>query len=605
MKFNIMDNPQNIVCCGCLSIGRKMIKIDLERKECFHQILGDLQTVADFKLMYLCWECTSRLSNFIKFKSQVRYAHKCLQDIEKDLKLVSQSKLNTQNTLIINYDPETSEELDWHIAASEEKETPSDQQCSETETVVQPKKKIKKASKSKRLMHLYKEIELTESDIEAERDTEASSDSFVNALFKCEKCVEAFPNQEDLNDHNLKKHNKRLRFSCLVCECYFGTAAALSYHANKHRIRYQCRSCRTRFGTKSKVLSHHAREHSSKPDDHGADSETTPSVVAGLVSEAKRANGKPVCVPCNRTFSSIATFKQHMKMSMKHVPENDFNAGPYSCEICEKKFRWTTSLRKHMETHRIERGQKRKPYCESCRLSFTTSANLRKHVKTSSRHQIILKLRKLDVHAEDSPENQARLEEIRCSVTESKQQHYCPECDKKFLWRGNLLRHLKSHQARANGNLVCVPCNRKFSSIATFKQHMKMSMKHISENDFNYMCSDCGNKFVNKTRLKDHINWEHLKNYIHRCSDCKKVFKTRTSLYLHRQMVHKEMSDNHLCDHCGKRFPSQARLHYHITALHNKETPYKCTTCSARFSWHSCLTRHVRTIHSKEKKSAT
>lgn len=203
-----MDNPQNIVCCGCLSIGRKMIKIDLERKECFHQILGDLQTVADFKLMYLCWECTSRLSNFIKFKSQVRYAHKCLQDIEKDLKLVSQSKLNTQNTLIINYDPETSEELDWHIAASEEKETPSDQQCSETETVVQPKKKIKKASKSKRLMHLYKEIELTESDIEAERDTEASSDSFVNALFKCEKCVEAFPNQEDLNDHNLKKHNK-------------------------------------------------------------------------------------------------------------------------------------------------------------------------------------------------------------------------------------------------------------------------------------------------------------------------------------------------------------------------------------------------------------
>lgn len=413
-----MDNPQNIVCCGCLSIGRKMIKIDLERKDCFYQILGDLQTVADFKLMYLCWECTGRLSNYIKFKSQVRYAHKCLQDIEKDLKLVSQSKLNTQNTLIINYDPETSEELDWHIAASEEKETPSDQQFSETETVVQPKKKIKKASKSKRVMHLYKEIELTESDIEAERDTEASSDSFVNALFKCEKCVEAFPNQEDLNDHNLKKHNKRLRFSCLVCECYFGTAAALSYHANKHRIRYQCRSC-----------------------------------------------------------------------------------------------------------------------------------------------------------------------------------------DKKFLWRGNLLRHMKSHQARANGNLVCVPCNRKFSSIATFKQHMKMSMKHISENDFNYMCSDCGNKFVNKTRLKDHINWEHLKNYIHRCSDCKKVFKTRTSLYLHRQMVHKEMSDNHLCDHCGKRFPSQARLHYHITALHNKETPYKCTTCSARFSWHSCLTRHVRTIHSKEKTS--
>jgi hypothetical protein len=37
---------------------------------------------------------------------------------------------------------------------------------------------------------------------------------------------------------------------------------------------------------------------------------------------------------------------------------------------------------------------------------------------------------------------------------------------------------------RANGDLVCEPCNRTFSSIATYKQHMKISKKHVSENDF-------------------------------------------------------------------------------------------------------------------------
>ncbi|KPJ19319.1 U3 small nucleolar ribonucleoprotein IMP3 [Papilio machaon] len=299
------------------------------------------------------------------------------------------------------------------------------------------------------------------------------------------------------------------------------------------------------------------------------------------------------CENCITVFPNADDLKDHIYL--KHeVPS-------FPCELCSKTFRWKTSLRKHLETHRIETGQKRKPYCETCRLSFTTTSNLQKHVKTSSKHQILLKVRNLkDSPLEDNAEKKRdRIEEIKASVNKQRETFPCPQCDKKFQWRGNLARHMDSHNARAKGDLVCEPCNRTFSSKATYDQHMKVSMRHVSENDFKYMCSECGKRFANKTRLRDHVDWDHLKNYVHKCTDCQKVFKSHTSLYLHKQNVHEKDQAAHLCHHCGKAFPNQAKLRGHVSGLHSREAPYKCGTCNARFSWHSCLSRHVRRVHRK------
>ncbi|CAH0757600.1 unnamed protein product [Diatraea saccharalis] len=83
---------------------------------------------------------------------------------------------------------------------------------------------------------------------------------------------------------------------------------------------------------------------------------------------------------------------EERRMLVEREDEKQDARESFPCEFCDKIFRWKTSLRKHIEMHRIETGQKRKPYCEPCRLSFSTTFNLQKHTRTSSKHKIQLKL---------------------------------------------------------------------------------------------------------------------------------------------------------------------------------------------------------------------
>ncbi|XP_061727420.1 zinc finger protein 287-like [Cydia pomonella] len=178
----------------------------------------------------------------------------------------------------------------------------------------------------------------------------------------------------------------------------------------------------------------------------------------------------------------------------------------------------------------------------------------------------------------------------------------CPRCGKVYQWKSNLGRHLRTHKARDSGELYCALCDKRFASVATHRQHLRVSRRHVAETDFSFVCNECGKKFVNKTRLRDHVDWEHLKKIKFRCQLCNKPFKCHTSLYVHLQNVHrnKEKKDN-LCHVCGKSYQNAAKLKYHIVAMHTRETPYQCGQCGAAFGWYSSLYRHIREVHYKMK----
>ncbi|KPJ14982.1 Zinc finger protein 555 [Papilio machaon] len=165
----------------------------------------------------------------------------------------------------------------------------------------------------------------------------------------------------------------------------------------------------------------------------------------------------------------------------------------------------------------------------------------------------------------------------------------CPRCGKVYQWKSNLGRHMRSHKARDSGELHCSPCDKLFASVATYRQHLRVSRRHVPETDFSFTCDECGKKFVSKTRLRDHIDWEHLHNIKFRCHLCNKN-------------VHRDKDARHnLCHVCGKSYQNAAKLKYHIVAMHTSETPYRCERCGAAFGWYSSLYRHVREVHYKMK----
>ncbi|KAM3955990.1 LOW QUALITY PROTEIN: zinc finger protein 711 [Aphomia sociella] len=567
----------NVLCCGCLCSERKMNCIeDFWRKQCFIQIINEIPMPHSLnRPVWLCWECEAYLNRFISFKQRVKNTYKVLYACTKESTNEYKPQTNLGMYIINDISVHCIRNSDTDIAVKEEIPTVEDNIKDEIDSdnldddslLIEYKKKKKKVKKKKRKeeVQLYKEVELT-AEVEEERRMLALKEEYLNAMFRCDKCIMPFPNADDLKDHIQIKHKLNAsNYKCDICECTFATEVSFNYHWGRHARRYTCTACTNMFASKRAATRHYEMTH------------------------------------CNGINLEYDKSGHHQNGQLEQTDSTKLETSLFPCDYCEKTFRWKTSLRKHLERHKIETGQKRKPYCESCRISFMTTSNLQKHVKTSSKHQIQLKLRKLKDSLTDdsmSPENhQARIEQIKKSVNKSREQYPCPQCDKRFLWRGNLLRHLHSHTARANGELVCEPCNRTFSSIATYKQHMEISKKHVTENEFKYMCSDCGQKFANKTRLRDHINWEHLKNFVHTCTICQKVFKSHTSLYLHKQVVHQKGHAEHLCDHCGKPFPNQAKLRSHMTALHSGAAPYRCVSCPARFSWHSCLSRHQRRVH--------
>ncbi|XP_045541330.1 zinc finger protein 91-like [Papilio machaon] len=579
-----MEITDSILCIGCLCVGRKMIIIeDYWKKKCFLQILSEIPVMQNVSTpMSLCWECDAIISRFTKFTRQVVRNFEIFQNYLKqnlDLSHInSTSNLATHKiveTLITsyNYVDEIKTEKVWDVTIDRIKSEDTSENSGDKEPLIEikRKKKSRKSSDDKKCnTEVYKEIVLCVEDLEEERRMLSSKEEYINAIYKCENCITVFPNADDLKDHIYLKHEVNAsKYKCNICICSFTSEVSYNYHINRHKKRFQCMLCNNNFISKRAVTKHYNMMHCH-------------SVDYDYLMENK-LNDDPD------------------EIIEKIQDDNSIEQPSFPCELCSKTFRWKTSLRKHLETHRIETGQKRKPYCETCRLSFTTTSNLQKHVKTSSKHQILLKVRNLkDSPLEDNAEKKRdRIEEIKASVNKQRETFPCPQCDKKFQWRGNLARHMDSHNARAKGDLVCEPCNRTFSSKATYDQHMKVSMRHVSENDFKYMCSECGKRFANKTRLRDHVDWDHLKNYVHKCTECQKVFKSHTSLYLHKQNVHEKDQAAHLCHHCGKAFPNQAKLRGHVSGLHSREAPYKCGTCNARFSWHSCLSRHVRRVHRK------
>ena len=91
--------------------------------------------------------------------------------------------------------------------------------------------------------------------------------------------------------------------------------------------------------------------------------------TAIIAKGVKRKRGQHECDVCEKHFTQSGSLKAHVRI---HTNEK-----PYECDVCEKRFRHSQGLKYHKRIHTNE-----KPYkCVVCEARFSQLGSLQSHVR--------------------------------------------------------------------------------------------------------------------------------------------------------------------------------------------------------------------------------
>ena len=141
----------------------------------------------------------------------------------------------------------------------------------------------------------------------------------------------------------------------------------------------------------------------------------------------------------------------------------------------------------------------------------------------------------------------------------------CCICQKKFLLRNNLMRHLRNVHKQGVGN------------------------KHF--------CPTCGKQFYYKDDLKNHLQ-VHQGELKFKCSisNCEKAYSTLKALKKHNKLTHEVDIDSVTCKVCNKQLSTKFKLKAHML-VHSNAKPFSCSHCSETFKEKRNVVKHMRLKH--------
>lgn len=141
------------------------------------------------------------------------------------------------------------------------------------------------------------------------------------------------------------------------------------------------------------------------------------------------------------------------------------------------------------------------------------------------------------------------------------------------------------------------------------------------ENESQYKCKKCDEKFSTKEEAHEHLSCHNDVEKNFKCDSCPKSFKNRYQLNLHNR-VHTGKFNNlyfklfemlllnkicflgekpFACSICNRCFSMSSNLQKHIDT-HSTEKPYPCTICNQSFKTQRSLKFHTVCYHQPEDK---
>lgn len=268
-----------------------------------------------------------------------------------------------------------------------------------------------------------------------------------NKPHKCKQCDSAFTTSGELIRHTRYKHTKEKPHKCTECSyasveltklrrhmtCHTGErpyqcphctyASQDMFKLKRHLVihtgekKYQCDICKSRF-TQSNSLKAHKLIHSvvDKPVFQCTMCPTTCGRKADLrthVTNMHTSDTPLICKRCGQELPDRYQYKLHIK---SHEGEKC-----YRCSLCS----YASVSQRHLDSHMLIHTDSKPFKCDQCPQTFRQRQLLRRHKNL--------------VHNEDykPPEPRQKL-------------HSCPTCLRVFTHKGNLMRHMETHDDKIN-----------------------------------------------------------------------------------------------------------------------------------------------------------
>jgi KRAB domain-containing zinc finger protein len=329
------------------------------------------------------------------------------------------------------------------------------------------------------------------------------SEEKIAAKFKCEICQMEFVRKKNFENHMKKfKHDenevepasKRIRLTltkdgeaenqlkqelvenpetkkCKTCGALYMNEKSLKLHEKRNCCKqesYSCTKCCLVF-TDRKLFTEHTENHPQVNKVQIVDKDPTKKFSCGVCKksfkmsstlkdhERTHTGSKPYkCSICGRGFSQNTNLKQHLR---RHT-----QIKPFKCTFddCESSFVSKGELDSHTRKHTGDHPFK----CDQCELSFTTSSSMVKHKRIhSGEKRYACEFCSLRFTALGTLRNHER-------THTGEKPHKCQFCSRAFTQKSDLSAHERTHTG--DRPYVCNVCNSAFHQSGTLKSHMKI-----------------------------------------------------------------------------------------------------------------------------------